>query len=317
MLNLRSVAFLLLGGTVVLSSGVASGQDYPTKVVRILTSTPGSTNDIVARMIAQGLTGSLGKQVIVENRGGLAAELVARAEPDGHVLLFYGGSVYLLPMMRPAPYDPMKDLMPITAAVSQVTLLVVHPSLPVKSVKELIALAKARPGELNYGAGTLGAAPHLATEQFKAMAGVDIVRVAYKGTGPSVIGLYSGEVVVMFVGMGSVGQHLKVGRLRALAVTTPKPSPLAPGLPTVGETVPGYYFVSEIGMYAPGRTPAPIVNLLHREIVRILQSADVRARLFNNGIDVVGNTPQEYAAMIQADVESKRKLLKLIGMLRQ
>ncbi len=313
----RSVAFLLFGGMMVLGSGMASSQDYPNKVIRILTSTPGSTNDVVARVIAQGLTGRLRQPAIVENRGTLAAELVARAEPDGHVLLFYGGSVYLLPMMRPAPYDPMKDLAPITAAVSQVTLLVVHPSLPVKSVKEFIALAKARPGELNYGAGTLGAAPHLATEQFKAMTGVDIVRVAYKGTGPSVIGLYSGEVVVMFVGMGSVEQHIKAGRLRALAVTTPKPSPLAPGLPTVGETVPGYQFVSEIGMYAPGRTPAPIINLVHRETVRILQNADIRERLFNNGIDVIGNTPQEFAAMIKADVESKTKLLKLIGMLRQ
>ncbi|OGA45695.1 MAG: hypothetical protein A3F74_12735 [Betaproteobacteria bacterium RIFCSPLOWO2_12_FULL_62_58] len=312
-----SVVFLLFGGMMVLGSNVATSQDYPTKVIRILTSAPGSTNDVVARMIAQGLTGSLRQPAIVENRGTLAAELVARAEPDGHVLLFYGSSVYLLPMMRPAPYDPMKDLTPITAAVSQVTLLVVHPSLPVKSVKEFIALAKARPGELNYGAGTLGASPHLATEQFKAMTGVNIVRVAYKGTGPSVIGLYSGEVVVMFVGMGSVEQHIKAGRLRALAVTTPKRSPLAPGLPTVGETVPGYQFVSEIGMYAPGRTPAPIINLLHREIVRILQNADIRERLFNNGIDVVGNTPQEFAAMIKADVESKTKLLKLIGMLRQ
>ena len=313
----RFVAAVLFGGMMVLGSGVASGQEYPNKVIRIYTSAPGSTNDIVARMIAQGLTVSLKQPAIVENRGTLAAELVARAEPDGHVLLFYGGSVYMLPMMRPAPYDPVKDLAPITAAVSQVTLLVVHPSLPVKSVRALIALAKARPGELNYGAGTLGASPHLATEQFKLMTGVNIVRVAYKGTGPSVIGLYSGEVVVMFVGMGSVEQHIKTGRLRALAVTTPKPSPLAPGLPTVGETVPGYEFVSEIGMYAPGRTPAPVINLLHREIVRILQAPDIRERLFSNGIDVIGNTPQEFAAMIKADVESKRTLLKLIGMLRQ
>ena len=313
----RSVTLLLFGGMMVLGSSVATSQDYPNKIIRILTSTPGSTNDLVARMIAQGLTGSLRQPAIVENRGGLAAEVVARAEPDGHVLLFYGSSVYLLPMIRPAPYDPMKDLTPITAAVSQVTLLVVHPSLPVKSVKELIALAKARPGELNYSAGTLGASPHLATEQFKAMTGINIVRVAYKGTGPSVIGLYSGEVVVMFVGMGSVEQHIRAGRLRALAVTTPKPSPLAPGLPTVGETVPGYQFVSEIGMYAPGGTPAPIINLLHREIVQVLQNADIKGRLFNNGIDVIGNTPQEFAAMIKADVESKTKLLKLIGMLRQ
>ena len=311
------VASVLVGGIMALGSGAAVSQDYPSKVIRIYTSAPASTNDIVARMIAQGLTANLKQPAIVENRGTLAAELAARADPDGHVLLFYGGSVYLLPMMRPAPYDPMKDLAPITAAVSQVTLLVVHPSLPVKSVKDLISLAKARPGELNYGAGTLGASPHLATEQFKLMTGVDIVRVAYKGTGPSVIGLYSGEVVVMFVGMGSVESHLKSGRLRALAVTTPKRSPLAPGLPTVGETVPGYEFVSEIGMYAPGRTPASILNLLQREIVRILQAPEIRERLFKSGIDIVGNTPQEFAAMIKADVEAKRKLLKQIGMLRQ
>ncbi len=313
----RYVALLLLGGMLGLASGVAAGQAYPSRVVRILTSAAGSTNDLVARMIAQGITGSLGQPVIVENRGTLAAELVARAEPDGHVLLFYGSSVYLLPMMRPEPYDPVKDLAPITAGVSQVTLLAVHPSLPVKSVKELIALAKAKPGELNYGAVTLGASPHLATEQFKAMAGVDIVRIAYKGTGPSVIGLYSGEVVVMFVGMGSVVQHIKAGRLRALAVTTAKPTPLAPGLPTVGATVPGYEFDSEIGMYAPGRTPAPIISLLNREIVRVLQNAGIRQRLFDDGIDVIANTPQEYAAHIKADMETKRKLLKLIGMLRQ
>jgi tripartite-type tricarboxylate transporter receptor subunit TctC len=317
MMKVRPVAIALGCASLFTTAGPAWGQDYPSKIVRIYTSAPASTNDIVARMIAQGLTASLKQPAIVENRGTLAGELVARAEPDGHTILFYGGSVYLLPMMRPAPYDPMKDLAPVTAAVSQVTLLVVHPSLPVKSVKELIALAKARPGELNYGAGTLGASPHLATEQFKLMTGVDIVRVAYKGTGPSVIGLYSGEVVVMFVGMGSVESHLKSGRLRALAVTTPKRTPLAPGLPTVGETVPGYEFVSEIGMYAPGRTPAAIINLLQREILRILQAPEIKERLFKNGIDVIGNTPQEFGAMIKADVELKRKLLKQIGMLRQ
>ena len=313
----RCMTELLFAGALACVSGAVMAQEYPAKLVRILTSAPGSTNDIVARMIAQGLNASLKQPFIVDNRGTLAAEVLARADPDGHTLMFYGGSVYLLPLMRPAPYDPLKDLNPITAAVSQVTLLTVHPSLPVKSTAELIALAKARPGELNYGAGTLGAAPHLATEQFKLMANVDLVRVAYKGTGPSVIGLYSGEVVVMFVGIGSVSQHIKAGRIRALAVTTPQRSPLAPDLPTVGETVPGYQFVSEIGMYAPGRTPAAIVALLQREIAKALQVADVRERLRSSGIDVIGNTPQEYAAMIKADIAAKRVLLKRIDMLHQ
>ena len=313
----RVFGALLLGSALVLSPTLASGQQYPSKVIRILTSAPGSTNDIVARMIAQGITPRLKQQVIVENRGILAAEITARADSDGHTLLFYGGAVYLLPMMRPAPYDAQGDLTPITAGVTQVTMLVVHPSLPVKSTKELIALAKARPGELNYGAGTLGAAPHLATELFKSMAGVDIVRVAYKGTGPSVIGLYSGEVVVMFVGMGSVKGLLEAKKLRALAVTTPKRSPLAPGLPTVGETVPGYSFVSEICLYAPGKTPQPIIDRINREVVQVLTSPEIRKQLALRGIDVIANSPQEAAAGIKADAEKNRKLLKRIGMLRE
>jgi len=313
----RLLIGLIIGAATALAPAAAAAQEFPAKVIRILTSASGSTNDIVARMIAQGLSANLKHQAIVENRGTLAAELVARADPDGHTLVFYGNSVYLLPMMRPAAYDPFKDLAPVTAAVTQVTLLAVHPSLPVKTTREFIALARARPGQLDYGAGTIGAAPHLAMEQFKSMTGLNIVQVPYKGTGPAVIGLYSGEVVVMMVGMGSVSSHLEAGRIRALAVTTPKRTPLAPGLPTVGETVPGYDFVSEIAMYAPGRTPPAIVNLLNREIVRVLQSPEIKARLAKTGIDVIGNTPQEFAAMIKADAEAKRKLLKTLGLLHQ
>jgi tripartite-type tricarboxylate transporter receptor subunit TctC len=313
------IAVIATGLALACAFGAGDGraQDFPTKVVRILTSTPGSTNDIVARIIAQGLAASLKQPAIVENRGSLAAEIVARAEPDGHTLLFYGAAIYLMPLMRTSPYDAMRDLTPITAAVSQVTLLVVHPSLPVKSTAELIALAKARPGELNYGAGTLGAAPHLATEQFKAAAGINMTQVGYKGTGPAVIGLVSGEVVVMFVGIGSINQHIQSGRVRALAVTTPKRSPLVPNLPAIAETVPGYHFVSEIGLYAPARTPASTVNLIQRATVRHLQSAEVKERLASSGIDVVGNAPQEFSAMVKADIEAKRVLLKKIGMLRQ
>lgn len=316
-MRLRIVAFgLMFALAVVQFNGDARAQDFPTKVIRILTSTPGSTNDIVARIIAQGLAASLKQPAIVENRGSLAAELVARAEPDGHTLLFYGGAIYLLPLMRPMPYDALRDLAPITAAVSQVTLLVVHPSLPAKSTAELIALAKARPGELNYGAGTIGAAPHLATEQFKAAAGIDMTQVGYKGTGPAVIGLVSGEVVAMFVGIGSINPHIQSGRVRALAVTTPKRSPLVPNLPTVGETVSGYRFVSEIGLYAPSKTPASTINLIYRETLWHLQSTEVREKLATSGIDVVGNNPQEFSAMVRVDIEAKRVLLKKIGLLR-
>ncbi len=294
--------------------GAALAQAYPAKPVRIVTVAPGSANDIVARLIAQELRPALGQTVIVDNRGTIAAEIVARAPADGYTLLLYGSAVWLSPFIRSnTPYDPVKDFVPITLVAASPNIIVVHPSLPVKSVRELIALARARPGELNYAAGSLGAAPHLAAELFKAMAQLNIVRVAYKGTGGSLIGLLSGEVEMMFPTAGSVTPHIKSGKLRALAVTSLQPTALAPGLPLLAAALPGYESVSLNGMFAPARTPDPVIRQLNTEIVRIMKRPDVKEKLVAAGTDAMATTPEEFAATIQSEMAKWGRLIREAG----
>ena len=293
------------------TSSTAAGAAYPIKPVRIVTVAPGSANDLVARFIAQELKGPLSQAVIVDNRGTIAADIVAKAPPDGYTLLLYGSAVWISPLIfRSEANSPLKDLTPITLVASSPNVVVVHPSLPVKSAKELIGLAKRRPGELHYAAGSLGAAPHLAAELFKSMARVDILRVPYKGTGGSLIGLLSGEVEMMFPTAGSVTPHIKAGKLRALAVTSLKPTPLAPGLPTLAETLPGYESVSLNGIFAPARTPATIITLLNHEVARILSRADARERLANAGMDAVVTSPEEFAAIIRSESAKWGKVIR-------
>ncbi len=304
----------LLFSILMLSTATAPAQTYPVKVVRIVTAAAGSANDWTSRVLAQELTASLGQQVIVENRGGLGAEAVAKAPPDGHTLLAYGGSVWLLPFLRThVPWDPVRDFAPISLAMTSPNILVVHPSIPVKSTRELIKLAKSRPAQLNYAAGTIGASPHLSAELFKAMAGVDIVRVGYKGTGPSVIALVGGEVHLMFAGLGTVAPHIGTGRLRALAVTSIKPSALVPGMPTVADTLPGYEATSVLAVFAPARTPPAIVNRLHQEIVRAIHKPGIREQLFKAGVEVVGTSPDELAAMVKLDMARMGKVIRDAG----
>jgi tripartite-type tricarboxylate transporter receptor subunit TctC len=310
----RFAAWMLSVGLMVSGAGVVSGQNYPNKPIRIVTSEPGGGNDIVARLVAEGLTASLGQRVIVDNRGIVAAEIAAKATPDGYTLLIYGSNIWLMQYLRDnLPWDPLRDFAPITMAVDLPNILVVHPSLPVKSVKELVALAKAKPGELNYAAGTIGVSPHLAAELFKALAGVNIVRVPYKGGGPALTGLIGGEVHLMFPNAGSVMPHIKSGRVRALAVSTAQPSALAPGLPTVAASVPGYETGAVICVFAPARTPAAIVDLLNREIVRVLNGAVVKERLFNSGSEVVANSPGEFAVFIKSDMARMGKVIRDAG----
>jgi tripartite-type tricarboxylate transporter receptor subunit TctC len=293
-------------------AGSALGQDsYPSKVVRIVTSEPGSTNDLVARMVSRGLTSSLGQQTIIENRGGISPEVVARATPDGYTILFFGNAAWLMPLFRKMPYDPLRDLAAVSTGCSQPTVLAVHPSLPVKSVKDLIALARARPGQINYGVGATITGPTLAMELFKHMAKVDVVRINYRGTGPAANALVGGEVQVMFVGAGTIMPHVRAGKLRALAVTTPEPTPLVPGLPTVAASgLPGYEYTSVIGFLAPAKTPPSIVNLLSREIVQILKNPDVNRQLFESGVEAFGTTPEVFAARIRADIDQWRQIIK-------
>ena len=316
MLTPRFPAWLFPVGVMVLAAGGASGQSYPYKPIRIITSEPGSGTDLMARLIAQRLTDSFGRQVIVDNRGGtLAREVVLRAPPDGYTLLLSGTSLWLSPFMREhASYDPVRDFLPITLAASSPNVLTVHPSLPVESVRDLVALARSRPGELNYGSGSTGAPTHLAAELFKAMAGVDIVRIAYKGTGPAINALLGGQVQLMFVSTTSVAPHIKSGKLKALAVSAAQPSALAPGLPTMTATgLPGYEATSLFGMFAPAHTPAAIIGLLNREIVQVLNRTEVRERLFNSGVEPVGSSPAELAATMKSEMAKWGKLIKSAG----
>ena len=316
MLKPRSVMMFSVG-LLAAGAGVASGQDYPNKPVRMVTAAPGAAGDFVARLVALGLTDSWGQQVIVENRGGsgvIPIEIVAKALPDGYTLLVFGTTLWLLPLIQKVSYNPIGDFSPITLAAVTPLLLVVHPSLPVKSITELIALAKSRPGELNYASGISGSATHLPAELFKAMAGVNIVRVAYKGGAPAISALIGGEVQVMFATASGAGPHVNSGRLRALAVTGAEPSPLAPGLPTVAASgVPGYEVVSRTVILAPAQTPAAIISQLNREIVRFLTRADVKEKLLDSGVQAIGSSPEALAAIINVETAKWSKLIKDAG----
>jgi tripartite-type tricarboxylate transporter receptor subunit TctC len=306
----------ILSVSAVAFCGAVDAQEFPTRPVRIVTSAVGGTTDLVARLIAQGLTSSLGQQVIVDNRptGIIPAEIVVKAPPDGYTLLFAGSSLWFMPLLQKVPFDPAKDLVPVTLATSTLYIVVVNPAVPAKSIKELIALGHAKPGALNYGSGATGAASHLAAELFKYMARVNIVRVPYKGQGPAVLGLLGGEVQVGFASSGSVAGHIRAGKLRALAITSVKPSVVAPGLPTVAESgLPGYQSTTNAGMFVPVRTPAPLIALLNREIVQALNRPEVKDVLFKDGTEVVGSSPRELAATIKAEMASMGEVIKAAG----
>jgi tripartite-type tricarboxylate transporter receptor subunit TctC len=274
---------------------------YPSRVIRIVTAAPGSNHDWGARLTANELSARLPQRAIVENRGSISVEYVAKdAPPDGYTVLFYGAYVWLQPLLNKVNWDPFTDLAPVTLAISSPSILVVHPSLPVKSTKELVALARSNPRQLNYGAGGGGSTPHIAAELFKYLAKVDLVRVNYKGSGPSMIGLMTGEVQLMFAALGPAMPHIRSGRMRALAVTTAKRTKLTPDLPAVSEVVPGYEAEAAIGFFVPRKTPATVVSFLNREIVQALKGVDAE-KLFHAGVEVVGNSPQEFAAFMKAD----------------
>ncbi len=296
-------------------SGVACGQAFPFKPVRMVTTEAGGGTDFATRMIAQGLTPGLGQQVVVENRpsGVIPGDTVAKAPPDGYTLLVSTQIVWLLPFMQNAPFDPVRDFAPVTLAVTAPTVLVVHPSVPARSVKELVALARARPGDLNYASSGIGSSTHLAGEFFKSLAGVNIVRVPYKGGGPAMNDLLGGQVQMMFATPPSVVAHTKSGKLVALATTSPAATPLLPGLPPVSATLPGYESMTLIGVFAPAKTPAALIRQLNQEIVRVLHRSEVRERFFASGSEVVGSTPEEFAATMTADMARMGKVIKAAG----
>jgi tripartite-type tricarboxylate transporter receptor subunit TctC len=310
MLPARAALWVFVMVASVVGAAAYGQEKYPSKVIRIVTATPGSNHDWGARLTAQELTPRIGQRVIVENRGSIAVEHVARDAPaDGYTVLFYGAYAWLQPLLQKVRWDPVTDLTPVTLAMSSPNVLVVHPSLPVTSVKQLIALARARPGDLNYSAGGGGSTPHVAAELFKYMADVRIVRVQYKGSGPSMIGLLTGEAHLMFAALGPVLPLVQQGKVRAIAVSTPRRTPLMPDLPPVAETLPGFTAEATIGFFVPRNTAPAVVAFLNREIVQALKAVEPK-RLAAAGIEIVAGSPEEFAAFIKSEMARMGKVFR-------
>lgn len=303
----------LLPACMTVATASAIAQSYPTKPVRIITAAAGGGSDFAARLIATPLGAALGQQVIVDNRGLLAADIAAKAPPDGYTLLLSGQTLWLLPFMRDNVASNVTDFTPITTATETANILAVHPTLPVNSVKTLVALARARPGELNFATSGNGNSVHIAGELFKSMAGVKVVRVNYKAASQALTDLIAGQTQFMFGVPGSTMPHVMARRLRALAVTSAKPSALTPDLPTVAQTLPGYEIASRLAIFAPAGTPAPIVTRLNEEIVRVLNRPEVKDKFHASGIETVGDTPEALAALIKSEITKMGKVIKEAG----
>jgi tripartite-type tricarboxylate transporter receptor subunit TctC len=316
---MRIAAYVLpffAGTTMVAGTGLVCSQDYPTKPIRIITSPAGGGSDFSSRLVAQGLAPLIAQPVIVDNKGStiISLEAASKALPDGYTLTVQGGVVWIYPLLQKAPYDAVRDFAPITLLSLEPSVLAVHPSVPAKSVKDLIDLARAKPGVLNYASAAAGGVPHLSAELFKSMAGVNIVWVPYKGSGIALTAILGNEVQMLISDVGFLMPHVKAGKLRALAVTTAQATPLAPGLPTVAASgLPGYESVGRTGIWAPAKTPTAIIQRLNREIVRAFNQPDTKDKVLGAGAEVVGNTPEQFAALITADIIKWSKVIKDAG----
>jgi tripartite-type tricarboxylate transporter receptor subunit TctC len=305
---------------VLLPSTGLRAQSAPPKSVRLIVPTsPGGGTDFSARVIAPKLSELLGQSVVVENRAGggtiIANEAVARAAPNGSTLLMGISSLTSIPYLHAkVPYDLERDLAPISQAVTVPHLLVAHPSLPVRSVKELIAFARARPGAINYAAGSAGSNPHLAMELFNHTTGIKMVHVPFKGQGPALTDVLGGHTSVMMANLLSALPHAKAGRLRAFGVSSAKRSTVAPEVPTISEAgVSGYEVVQWFGVLAPGGTPGEIIAKVHAALVRTLQDPSVRERFVSDGAEPVGSTPEQFAAVIRADLAKWGRIIRAAG----
>jgi tripartite-type tricarboxylate transporter receptor subunit TctC len=305
----------ILAGALVSQAGSAAyAQQYPSRPIRIITAGAGGGSDFVSRLVAQGISEPLGQPVIVVNypTGPIPGENAARATPDGHTLLVTGQVMWVGSLLRPARYDPLKDFAPITVLVAAPSVLTVSPSLPVKSVSELIALAKAKPGELNYASAGTGSLSHLAAELFKHMAGVNLRGIPYSAPSARLAELFSGQVQVLFD--DGLMPHIRAGKLRGLGVTSLRRSELAPGLPTVAESgLPGYESVLKTGLFAPAQTPTAIIERIHRETVRFLNLPETRSRLFDFGTEVVASSPAELASTVRQQRATFAKVFEAAG----
>ena len=293
---------------------------YPQKQIRMVVPfPPGGGTDILARLFGQKMSETLGQQIIIDNRGGaggtIGTDIAAKAPPDGYTLILVSGSHAINPgLYQKLPYDSVNDFAPITQIATSPGILVVNPSLPVKSVKDLIALARAKPGQINYASAGSGTPPHLAGELFKVMAKIDMVHVPYKGNAPAFTDVIGGQVSLIFPTMPSAMPFIKSGKLRPIAVTSAKRSPAAPDIPTIAESgLPGYEATSWYGILAPARTPPQIVARLHEVLVSIIGAPDMKDKLAAQGLDPVGNTPQQFAAVIKSEIVKWAKVVKASG----
>lgn len=313
----RSLTAML--GVVLLALGAAAlAQPYPNRPIRfVVPFAPGGSTDTLARTLGQKLTDALRQQVVVDNRSGangnIGMEIVAHAAPDGYtIVLGYIANLGIGPSLyAKLPFDPVRDYAPITQIASSPNILAVHPSLPVKSFRELIAYAKTNPKKLNFASSGVGSIGHLTGELLNRSAGVYMVHVPYKGSGQAVIDLLGGQVQMMFSGMSSVMQHIKGGKLRALAVTGAQRSPAVPDVPTIAESgFPGFEATAWYGVLATAHTPKPVIDRLHAEIVRALALPEVKERLNNVGFELVGGTPDEFAAFIKSEIAKWNRVVR-------
>jgi tripartite-type tricarboxylate transporter receptor subunit TctC len=301
-------------------SALAMAQAYPSRPIRVIVSVPaGGTPDLTARLIGPAMSGALGQPLVIDNRGGagglIGAELAANAAPDGYTLLISSpGALTILPHMRKVPYETLRDFAPIGLISSGPFLLLSHPSVPVKSVRDVIALAKAQPGKLNYSSAGNGAPNHLAMELFKSMAGVDIQHVPYKGAPQAVADLVAGHMNFGFNSIAPMLPHVRAGRLRVLGVASSQRSRQLPDVPTISESgVPGFEAANWFGMFAPSRTPRAIITKLNGALVQVVRSPEIRAQFEALGADPVGSSPDEFAAFVRGESERYAKVVKVSG----
>jgi tripartite-type tricarboxylate transporter receptor subunit TctC len=295
-------------------SCAALAQTYPSRPIRIIVPGTGGGGDFAARLIGQGLSPVLGQPIVIENRpvGTIPGEIVSRAAPDGHTLLLSASTLWLAPLLQPnVPYDPVRDFTPISLVTMSPNILVIPTALQVKSVKELIALARRRPGELNYGSGAAGSSNHLSAELFNAMAKVDIRRINYKNPSQAVTDLIAGQIHVLFYNASTVIPHIQSGKLRALAVTSAQPTPLAPQIQTMAQAgLPGYEAVATFGLFGPAGLPASVVSTLNTEVVRFLHRAEVKEKFIAAGSETVGSTQEELGSLLKSDVARFGRLIR-------
>jgi len=303
------------------SAGMAHAQPYPSKPVRIVVPfAPGGGTDVIARHLAAGMTDSLKRQVIVDNRAGANAivgtEIVARAPADGYTLLFVSSPHSVNPSVyAKLPYDTLRDFAPVSMVASSPYFLVIHPSLPVRNVKELVALARKQPDQILYGSGGSGSSAHLTAELFNQMAGVKLREIPFKGAGPALIGTLTGEVALVFGNALTVKPHIESGRLRALGIASAQRSRSAPDLPTISEAgVPGFRSDAVLGMLAPARTPRAIIDTLNAEAHKVMRQPDSVEAMRRMAVDIALSTPEEFGQLIESEMQRWSKVVRALNL---